>query len=117
MNKIAFAFLLISIIFSCKNDAVPKDVLAERKMEKVLWDILRADEMVGYQFELDSTIDRKNKSIQLYQQIFTLHKTTPEEFKRSFNYYQTHPSKLKIVLDSLRNSSNKVHPRIPVTTF
>lgn len=117
MKKLAYAFLLLVSIAACKNDAVPKDVLAERKMEKVLWDILRADEMVAYQFELDSTIDKRNKSIQLYQQIFIVHKVTPEEFKRSFKYYQTHPSKLKIVLDSLRSTSNKVHPGMPVNAF
>jgi hypothetical protein len=117
MKKLAYAFLLLVSIASCNNDAVPKDVLTERKMEKVLWDILRADEMVAYQFELDSTIDKRNKSIQLYQQIFIVHKVTPEEFKRSFKYYQTHPSKLKIVLDSLRSTSNKVHPGMPVNAF
>jgi hypothetical protein len=117
MNKIAYAFLLLATMVSCNNDAVPKDVLEEQKMEKVLWDVLRADEMVAYQFELDSTIDRKNKSIQLYQQIFMVHKISPEEFKRSFKFYQTHPSKLKIVLDSLRSTSNKVHPGMPVNAF
>ncbi len=71
-------------------------------MEKILWDVLRADEMVDYQHLRDTSINRQEKSIQLYQQIYKLHRVTADNFKESFQYYQQNPHVLKIVLDSLR---------------
>ncbi len=79
-------------------------------MKNVLWDVMRADEMVEYQISIDSSINRKEKSLHLYQQIFGLHKITAQQFKHSFNYYQAHPRYLKPVLDSLRSLSNKPQP-------
>ncbi len=106
MKNLGYCFLFFALLIACKNDEIPKEILSQEKMEKVLWDLLRADEIVDYNSALDSSINRLSSSVQLYQQIFKIHNITAQQFKKSFNYYQTHPGQLKPVLDSLRSFSN-----------
>lgn len=103
-----FSFILFSclFIFSCKSDR-PKGILSEEKMSKVLWDVMRADELALYQNGLDSTLNPYSKNIRYYQSILSVHQITAEEYERSFNFYQSNPALLKIVLDSVRSYSNK----------
>jgi hypothetical protein len=116
MKNLAACCLFI-FFAACRNNEIPKDILSQEKMEKVLWDVLRADEMVDYNSTLDSSIDRRAKTVQLYQQVFKIHNISAQQFKKSFNYYQTHPGHLKPVLDSLRSFSNSqtfIPPTKPV---
>jgi hypothetical protein len=86
MKKLIHFFLLTSLCTACGNDGLPKDIIGKEKMEKILWDVLRADEMVDYQHLRDTSINRQEKSIQLYQQIYKLHRVTADNFKESFQY-------------------------------
>jgi hypothetical protein len=95
-----FPFLIIAC--SGKN-RIPKGVLSKEKMQVVLWDILRADEFVaGFVLPKDSTLDKKRESTLLYEQVFRIHQSSREEFKKSILFYQSHPSLFKIILDSLQ---------------
>lgn len=112
MKRFDLFFIALLFFFSCSNkeDQVPEGILVQDKMQKVMWDIMRADELVNYQAGLDSTINTKQKSIELYSQIFAIHKISEQEFKRSFTYYQKEPGQLRIVLDSLRTRTEKALP-------
>ena len=95
-------FPLFFIACSGKN-RIPKGVLSKERMEAVLWDLVRADEFVaGYVLPGDSSLDKKQESIMLYEQVFRIHHSSKEEFKKSFSFYQSHPSLFKIILDSLQ---------------
>lgn len=94
--------LLLVVIACSRSPKLPKDVLPQEKMEAVLWDILRADEMVNLQYAKDTTINRLDSSTRLYQQVFALHATDAATFKKSFRYYQGNPDLLKPVFDSLQ---------------
>ena len=105
MNGTLFSFTALLIFFSCGNKDVPipKNILPQAKMQQVMWDVMRADELVSYQFSIDSNVNQKQKSFQLYGQVFRIHKVSEQDFKRSFTYYQKNPGQLKVMLDSLRN--------------
>ena len=95
--------VLLLVATACGNDGkVPKGVLPKEKMEAVLWDMLRADEMVAVQHTKDTSINRFDSSARLYQQIMKLHGTDQATFTKSFKYYQSRPDLLKPVFDSLQ---------------
>lgn len=113
MRTILMTGLLLFAI-ACNNDPkLPQDVLPQKKMEAVLWDILRADEMVNLQYAKDTTINRLDSSTRLYQQVFALHATDAATFKKSFKYYQRHPELLKPVFDSLQKRGYAPTPNGP----
>lgn len=106
-------FLIVTalVLFSCGGkDQLPKGVLPKEQMEKVLWDIARADELVSYQYSKDSSVNRFQKSVELYRQVFRIHKTNEEQFRNSFQYYQNHPQQLKPVFDSLQKRRQGGYP-------
>jgi hypothetical protein len=99
-------FLIIIIIWcsaSCSNsDRVPSNVLPAEKMEKVLWDMMRADNFVNdFLVRSDSTLNKDSESIKMYQRVFAIHETTQDEFRRSLTFYKEHPTLFKRIFDSL----------------
>ena len=99
-----FTGLLAAILFllSCgsKND-IPKGVLKQEKMQAVLWDVLRADAFAFQFITKDSTKKPEAESVKLQQQIFAAHKTSREEFYKSYEFYKLHPEILQPMLDSM----------------
>lgn len=95
------ALLLLAV--ACNNEnKVPRGVLPQKKMTAVMWDLLRADELVNLKYTKDTSINRFDSSMRLYQQIFKMHGTDAATFKKSFKYYQVRPDLLKPVFDSLQ---------------
>ncbi|MDB5196251.1 MAG: hypothetical protein JWP88_621, partial [Flaviaesturariibacter sp.] len=94
----------------------PKNILPPEQMQKVLWDIIRADEWVNFQAQTDSTLKRLPQSAALYQNVLQEHHTTENNFKVSFKYYEKHPELMKIVLDSIQaQASRKPIPSVKKT--
>ena len=102
MKYIVLLWLIILLTFSCKEKVeIPKGVLPQSKMQTVMLDLIRADEVVNQQSYGDSAASVLAKREILYQKVFQVHKLTKEQFKSSFNFYQNHPNLLKVVLDSM----------------
>ena len=105
------------LFFSCSNrDKVPADVLSPKKMQSVLWDMLRADQFVATYVVRDTALDKKKESIKLYEQVFRVHHISKEKFKKSVDFYQKRPDLLKVILDSIFNKQrtmmeNRYPPR------
>ena len=109
MNKVV-AFIFLLTFFSCDNNELPKGILPEAKMREVMWDVLRADEWAQYERNIDSAFHVMGRSQERYQQVLQLHNVSEEQFKKSFQYYQSHPTLLKPVLDSLQKRGNVPPP-------
>ena len=104
-------FLFISLIifaFGCIQDKkIPKDVLPQNEMRKIMWDLMRADAYVSTFIMKDSTKNQKTESAILYEKIFDIHSTTRETFKKSLAFYQNRPDLFKAISDSLRIDERK----------
>jgi hypothetical protein len=97
---------LLSFYSCAKKTAVPKNILPPDKMEKVLMDLMEADELI-IRKSADSVFnDSLDKGV-IYNTIFRQHKTNKEEFKKSFSYYESHPELLKVVLDSIQSKARE----------
>jgi hypothetical protein len=89
------------------NNKIPKDVIPQNEMRKLMWDLMRADAYVADFVMKDSTCNQKEESAILYEKIFAIHSTTQEAFKKSLAFYESRPDLLKVVTDSLRSDENK----------
>ena len=107
MTRIVF-LLFICFLVACSDKVeVPKGILPPQQMQKVMWEMVKADEWVNHQSTSDSAFKRYAKSAALYQTIFKNQHTTDSQFKTSFRYYEKHPDLMKIVLDSLQAESTR----------
>src|SRR6476661_9322105 len=108
MNRGIFFLLVSFFVIACSQREIPKDVLSQKKMQAVLWDVLLADEAAEFYIQQDSAINALEKHADLYQQVFQIHKISKEDFKRSLQFYESHPNLLKPVFDSLQKKSEKI---------
>jgi len=107
---IRVSIIALLLFFSCKQKTkIPDTILPVDKMEKVLTDMLRADEFYN-QKQMDSATIDSFRRTNLYKAVFTLHKTNKDEFRKSLNFYESHPDLLKTVLDSMHSKANKKLP-------
>ena len=96
--------ILLSTLFllSCRNkSSVPSGILKPAEMQIVLGDILRADAFTNDFIKKDTSKKPEVEDVKLQQQIFAIHKTSKEEFYKSFEYYKVHPQLMQPMLDSL----------------
>ena len=107
---IRVSIIALLLFFSCKQKTkVPDTILPVDKMEKILMDMMLADEFYS-QKQIDSaTIDSFSRT-NIYKTVFTLHKTNKEQFRKSLSFYESHPDLLKTVLDSMHSKANKRPP-------
>ena len=105
-----FSFFILLIFFAgcTRNNKIPKGILAQNDMRKLMWDMMRADAYVADFIMKDSTRDQKTESAILYEQIFTIHSTTEDIFKKSLGFYESRPDLLKAITDSLKSDEKKV---------
>ncbi len=105
MYKFFLTYLFIFLL-SCKSK-LPDGVIEQKKMEKVLWDILKADTYARSHISKDSTKNVQIENAKMQQQIFVLHKISKENFYKSYYYYFANADLIKPLLDSITNNSNK----------
>jgi hypothetical protein len=76
-------------------------------MQKVMWDVLRADAFAFDFIKRDSTKKPEAENVQLQQQIFLIHKVSKEAFYKSYNFYKVHPDLMQPILDSMINRATR----------
>jgi hypothetical protein len=85
-----------------RKDKVPNGILPQKKMQAVMWDMMRADQFLAdYVLNKDTSLKKQNESIQLYQKIFLIHNIKKEVFQKSFSFYKNHPDLMKAIMDSI----------------
>jgi len=110
MMKGLLTSCVIILIIGCGNkDGIPSDVLPQKKMQAVLWDMMRADQFLSdYVLNKDTSLKQNVESIKLYQQILAIHAISKEKFERSFDFYQAHQLLLRAIMDSIVNAPPEI---------
>lgn len=112
MKTCSFIIALLLFYSSCNSKAeVPEGILPTEKMEQILLDMVRADEIINRQIYVDSVYKTMGGRTRIYQDVFTKHKLTKEQFKKSLNFYQNRPDLLKIVLDSMQSEVKRAEQK------
>jgi Domain of unknown function (DUF4296) len=97
------------ILASCSGKKkLPTGILPRDKMEAVMWDMMQADVFLSdFVLNKDTSLKKFEEHTKLYEKVFQIHKTNNEQFARSFNYYRSHTTLMKQVLDSLNTRQNE----------
>ncbi|RXK82844.1 DUF4296 domain-containing protein [Filimonas effusa] len=109
--NLGFAYILSLVLLlmagGCGNGN-PGGILSPDKMQQVMWDMMRADELAMDASAHDTARNSIFKhAVEQYQQVFEVHHITREEFYRSIRYYQEHPDKNKVLMDSVQALGNR----------
>lgn len=99
-KSMVYAGLLL-LLFACSNKKLPAGIIPADSMKLIIWDMLRADQLAVTQSMADTGKIKKDYHLELYQQVFTIHHTTRDEFYKSYRYYLAHPDINKVLNDSL----------------
>lgn len=79
-----------------------------------MWDMLRADEFVtSFIWKNDSNVNRMEESLRLYEQVFSIHNISKEQFEKSLVFYREHPDLLKMIIDTLSLTEQPYKKPIP----
>jgi len=101
--RIVFCSALFLFVIACSNrNEIPANVIPLKPMQQIVWDVLQADEVAFQRKQSDSTVNLKAASFQLYDTVFSIHKTSREMFYRSYEYYQKHPALYKTLLAGVK---------------
>jgi hypothetical protein len=97
-----WGWLCILLIFaSCtNNEKIPSGVIERPEMEKIMWDMIRADRYSSI-FLASDTLNRQRKTFELYENIFHIHHITKDEFLKSYKFYLGRPDLAKVMFDSV----------------
>lgn len=99
---IPLALLFVFWTACSDSNTVPSGIIAKEKMEKVLWDIIQADQFSTNYLKKDSAkINVKFETMKLYDEVFLMHHVTREQFQKSYKFYLDHPDLTKVMFDSL----------------
>ena len=112
MRKTLLLIISCVILVACKNKkAIPGGILPQKKMQEVLWDMMRADQfLTDFVINKDTAANRDTESIKLYRSIFAIHHISKKEFRESFLFYNDHPALLKTIMDSIAAKQIAVVP-------
>jgi hypothetical protein len=102
-------YSLIIALFACSNrTAIPKDIIQPDSMRVIMMDIFMANEYALQFISKDSLKPDKVKAGQdLLEDIFKIHHTSKESFKKSLKFYESRPDMNKKIFDSLAAYANQ----------
>ena len=109
MRGLLLIICSVFILTGCKNkNKTTAGILPQKKMQAVLWDMMRADQfLANFLLNKDSSLDKTSEHIKLYNKIFDIHHITKDQFSESFSYYKTHPDLFKLIMDSLSQAKTE----------
>jgi hypothetical protein len=116
MKQLFSVFIIFIFFYSCSNkEKKDSTVLSEKQMTDIMWDLMRADQYVQDFVIKDSTKNKKEESVKLYEEIFRLHHITREQFEKSQKFYESDPVLFRPIIDSLAKKQNIVNPQVRPT--
>jgi hypothetical protein len=105
--KWLFPIIIICLFAACKSpNKIPDDVIGINKMKLIVWDMMRAGALAENNYpKINDTL--KLKTTKLFQQVFAIYGISKDEFYKSYRYYEEHPDKNKILMDSVSAYANR----------
>jgi hypothetical protein len=111
--RIVIAVTLAVFLCACGGKGMPGDVLQPDKMQRVMWDVIKADVYVTDYIKKDTARNDTMESAKLQQEIFAIHNTTKEAYYRSYSYYKRNPELMKALMDTMSARANRDRNRTP----
>ena len=108
--KVLAPGLMIFFLIGCTNTTkVPGNVLSMNKMEVILWDMIQAERFNAlFQIKDSASKNIALEKFKLYEQVFVIHKTSKDEFIKSYKYYLGRPDLSKVMFDSITAKAERL---------
>jgi hypothetical protein len=106
-------FLIRLMIFSglfllaCNNKKVPRGILPPEKMQRVMWDIIRADELATHTIYTIPDTQLEDYAVKIYKDVLAIHGVDKESFVKSFRFYLSRPDLTRVIFDTMINRANR----------
>jgi hypothetical protein len=95
-------FSLFALAACSDRTAIPKDIIPPDSMQKIMFDVIMAEEYSSLYVSKDSLKHDKVKANQdLLEDVFKIHHISRENFKKSLHFYESRPDLNKKIFDSL----------------
>lgn len=94
--------LLLPVLLACGcagNDGPPADLLPRERFEQVLVDAQLVEARVNQELVIDKRTDMPIE--RYYEEVFSKHGTTKEQFRKTFDWYTAHPKELMAVYEAV----------------
>lgn len=101
MRIIGIVFVLVLGILSCKENKLPKNVMEEQKLVKVLVDMEITDSYLNHVYQADT---QKMQAHARYNYIFQKHKIDSAKFTNSLKYYSLNPENMQAIYTQVEDS-------------
>ena len=93
--------ILVCFLVACRSpNKIPDEIIGIDKMKLIVWDMIQAGAFTENKFSRYPDTFRI-KTLEMFQQVFVIHGITKDEFYKSYRYYEAHPDKNKILMDSV----------------
>ena len=112
MTRLTFFFLFL--LTACSNrSSIPGNIIPPDSMQKIMMDVIMANEYASLYISKDSTKHDKVKANQdLLEAIFKIHHVSKAEFQTSLRFYESRPDLNKNIFDSLAAYANRHRPEL-----
>ena len=108
--KTFILFITGFILISCsRKNKVPEAIIQQKEMQKIIWDMLRAQALSGELARRDSTINEVAETKILTRKVFEIHNITSTAFDSSYSWYTNHPEMLRTIFDSMNIQNQRHH--------
>jgi hypothetical protein len=107
MREVILTLFTVLLISCSASDDLPKDFIQPKEMQQVVWEVLQSDELVLQNRLADSSLNIKNESFRLYDQVFAVHHISRRQFYANYRYYQQHPLKYKELMEGVKKIADK----------
>ncbi|HKH62502.1 MAG TPA: DUF4296 domain-containing protein [Flavitalea sp.] len=108
--KVIVITMMTIFLSGCTNTTkVPNDILSKKKMEVILWDMIQADRFNAlFQLKDSASKNIELEKFKLYEQVFAIHKTSKDDFIKSYKYYLSRPDMAKVMFDSMTAKAERL---------
>jgi Domain of unknown function (DUF4296) len=105
--KLFIVFFCGLFFLSCNGD-LPSGILAQEKMESILWEQMQADAFTREFVVRDTSKKIIEENLKIQQKIFSKYDIDKETFYKSYNYYLQHADVLKPIIDSIVSKQTRI---------
>ena len=106
--KNIFFLIVLGFFASClEKNKVPLEIIHPEEMQKILWDIIRAQALATEIARKDSNVNEIAETKVLTQKVFEIHKISSTTFNQSYSWYTSHPDVMRTLFDSLNAQTQR----------
>lgn len=113
MRGVLLIFVIVFAFGCADKSKIPKDIIPQERMEKIMWDMLQADRFVNqYVDKPGDTVEKKEEMFKVYQKVFNLHGISRDEFLKSYKFYLGRPDITRTIFDSISAQAERKRKEI-----